>query len=270
MSRFARGYIPDPDGHRVTSFRHAKFGAAAVALPDSVDLTPFAPDPLDQSACGSCVGHALAGAVATSFARAGAPLGFVPSPRSIYQLARCIDRLSPSEPLTDEGSMPNQAIRSLNEWGIRPMRAPSPQGFNSDCDASNVNNEPTLDEIEQDATLLLIGQYAIDSTGAQRINDVCAALAAGYAVTVASFVDTAFEDLTANSAPYDVPDESDPNGGGHYLMVAGFKKVGAARLFLIQNSWGTEWGDGGRCWVTEAFIKQCSDIFALSVRKAAA
>lgn len=262
--RFAKGHIPDPEGHRVTSFKLAR--GVGAPLPDSVDLTPFAPSPLDQNRTSSCVGHATACALATSFARAGAPLGFVPSPHSIYQLALCIDRPDPSVPLVDAGSMPNQAMRGLTEWGIRPMRAPSPQGYNSDCDPSNVTDEPKLADLEQDATAVIVGQYEISSA-----TEAAQALAAGYAVTVASFVDTAFEELGPNSPPYDMPDETDPNGGGHYLFLVGYRHVAGKLQFRVQNSWGTtQWGDGGRCWVTTNFVNQCSDKYAMSVRKVAA
>jgi len=258
--RFAKGHIPDPEGHRVTSFRLAKVSGAD--LPDAVDLTAFAPSPLDQNRCGSCVGHATAGALATAFARASAPLGFIPSPRSIYQLARCIDRADSSVALTDGGSMPNQAMRSLTEWGIRPMQAPSPEGFNSDCDPSNVNNEPTLGELESDATAVVVGQYAIDSA-----EQAATAIAEGFPVTVASFVDTAFENIGPDSPPYDMPDESDPNGGGHYIFLVGYRHVNGKLEFLLQNSWGTtQWGSGGRCWVTADFVNQCTDKYAMSVK----
>lgn len=260
---YAKGYIPDPKGHSVTNFRLAR--GVSSELPDSVDLTPFAPLPLDQSQTSSCVGHATACAIATSFARAGAPLNFIPSPRSIYQLARCIDRGDPSVPLADQGSMPNQAMRSLSEWGIHPMHRPSPLGYNSDCDLSNVNDEPLLSELEADATTLFVGQYAIDSA-----YQAAQALAAGYAVTVASFVDSAFENMHADSAPFDLPNQSDPNGGGHYIFLVGFKHEDGKLLFRLQNSWTTHWADGGRCWVTENFVNQCSDRYALSARKASA
>ena len=219
---YAKGHIPDPTGHQVTSFRHA-FKASG-PLPDFVDLTPFAPSPLDQSNTSSCVGHATACAIATSLAKAGKPLGFIPSPRSIYQLARCIDRYDPSIALQDAGSMPNQAMRSLTEWGVRPMRMPSPLGFNSDCDLSNVNDEPTLGELEHDGEALLIGQYSVSSA-----NEAAQALASGFAVTVASFVDMAFERLAADSAPYDMPDETDPNGGGHYVFLVGYRHARGKR-----------------------------------------
>ncbi len=266
MSRLASGYIPDPPDHRVTSFRHAKrLGAAE--LPASVDLRPFAPPVLDQNECGSCVGHAIACAVATSFARLGTPLGFVPSPRSVYCLARCIDRQGPADPLTDEGSMPNQAVRSLSEWGVRPMLLPSPLGFNSDCDATNVNDEPTLGDLEQDATSLVLGQYEIDSFGAQRVEDLCAALASGFAVTCAvSAGNETWQGWKPSRGPLGAqhPVELD-----HYVWFCGYRTANGKRIFRIRNSWSHEWGDSGEIEIMEAFVSQIGDVYAFSVRKAA-
>lgn len=261
-----RGYIPDPDDHKVTSFRRAKLGAAA--LPASVDLRPFAPPVLDQNDCGSCVGHAIALAVATSFARAGNPLGFVPSPRGIYCLARTVDRVSPDEQLVDEGSMPNQAVRSIAEWGVRPMRTPSPLGYNSDCDLNNVNDEPTLAELEQDATALVLGQYEIDSFGAQRITDLCAALAGGFAVTcsVSSDNDT-WRDWTPARGPLGA---QSPVVLDHYVWFIGYRTENGKRIFRIRNQWGLFWGDAGEIEVTEAFVAQVGDLYAFNVRKVSA
>lgn len=263
--KYSTGYIPDPADHQVTSFRHARLGAAA--LPDSVDLRPFAPPVLDQNGCGSCVGHAVACAVATALARAGKPLGFIPSPRGVYCLARCIDRVSPSDALIDEGSMPNQAIRSLNEWGVHPMRAPSPEGFNSDCDPTNVNAEPTLQELETDAEAIVLGQYEIDSSGAQRVTDLCAALANGYAVTcsVSAGNDT-WQYWTPSNGPLgaQAPVELD-----HYVWFVGYRTAAGKRIFRIRNQWSPTWGDAGEIEVTEAFVAQVGDLYAMSIRKAA-
>lgn len=267
MTRFSKGYIPDPNDHRVTSFRHARIGTSA-ALPDAADLRPFAPEVLDQGECGSCVGHAIACAVATTFAAAGLPLGFVPSPRGLYCLARCIDRADPSTPLVDEGSMPNQAVRSLTEWGVRPMLAPSPQGYNSDCDPSNVNTEPTLAELEQDAVTVVVGQYEIDSFGAQRVQDLCAALAAGCAVTCSvSAGNGSWEYWRPSGGPLGAQSPVDLD---HYVWFVAYRTANGKRIFRIRNQWGVGWGEEGEIEVTEEFVAQVGDVYAYKARKAAA
>lgn len=266
--RRAKGHIPDNDGHTVEVFRGLTGIAAGLTMPDEVDLTPFVPTVLDQTNTNSCVGHATAIGIAVTFARAGQPLGFVPSPHSIYQLARCMERSDPSIPLRDFGSRPNLGIRSLNEWGIRPMKAPSPLGFSSDCDLSNVNDEPVFEDLELDAKQLLVGQYAITSSGIQAVNDVCASLYGGFGVVLSSFVDLAFERLHPGSDVYDLPDHTDSGGGFHYMTVLAFRTVNGRKQFLLQSSWGQMWGNNGRAWVTDRFVQQSIDRYALSVRKA--
>lgn len=264
----AKGYVPDPDDHQVTSFRHAKLGALkAVALPDEVDLRPHAPPVLDQNDTSSCVGHAIACAVGTSFSFRGEPLGFTPSPRGLYCLARCIDRADPSIPLVDEGSMPNQAVRSLSEWGIHAMQAPSPQGYDSDCDPSNVNNEPTLLELEQDALTLVVGQYEIDTWGPQRVLDICTALAAGYAVTCSvSAGNATWQQWTPANDPLGA---QSPIKLDHYVWFIGYRTVNGKKILRIRNQWGKLWGDEGEIEVTEDFVDQTSDLYAYNVRRAA-
>lgn len=267
MSARAKGYIPDPEGHRVTSFRRAKLLAfGAQALPDSVDHRPHCVPVLDQNACGSCVGHAVACACTDALTLSGAPLAFTASPRGCYLLARAVDRNDPSQPLIDEGSMPNQAVRAVQEWGVHAMKAPSPLGFNSDCDASNVNNEPTLWELEQDSVSLILGQYEIDSFGAQRVVDICAALANGYPVTcsVSAGNDT-WQEWTPARGPLG---SQSPVELDHYVRFVGYRTANGKRIFSIRNQWGTEWGDAGDIEVTEAFVAQIGDVYAFSVKVA--
>ncbi len=265
--RTARGYIPDPADHKVTAFAHAR-KLGATQLPDAVDLRPFAPRVLDQNSCGSCVGHSVACAIATALARAGTPLTFIPSPRSVYQLARCIDRYDLSQQLADEGSMPNQAVRSLSEWGVRPMKTPSPLGYDSDCDLSNVNDEPLLGELEQDAQTLLVGQYEITSDGAERAADVCAAIAQGFPVTIAvAGGANAFQEWTPSAGPLDA---HGPLTLDHYVWLIGYSTdAHGKRVFRARNSWGASYGDDGDVLITEGYLSFCSDIYPFSVRKAA-
>lgn len=261
------GYIPDPAEHRVTPFSRArKLGVAQ--LPASVDLRPFAPPVLDQNECGSCVGHAVAAAVACALTRAGTPLGFVPSPRSVYQLARLIDAGDLFGVLTDEGSMPNQAMRSLTEWGVRPMLVPSPLGYNSDCDVSNVNASVVLSELEQDAQAIIIGQYEVTSTGAQQTEDICAALAQGFPVPLA--VGGGADDFQLWTATRGPLDATAPLELDHYIWLLGYRTANGKRVFRARNNWGPDWGDGGEIEFTDGYVQFCSDIYPLSIRKAAA
>ena len=47
-----------------------------------------------------------------------------------------------------------------------------------------------------------------------------------------------------------------PIRGLHAVAVVASGSEGAARYFLIRNSWGTAWGDGGYAWLDDAFMNQ--------------
>jgi hypothetical protein len=47
-----------------------------------------------------------------------------------------------------------------------------------------------------------------------------------------------------------------PDGsGGHAVALVGYRSTASGRQFLVHNSWGKGWGDGGYGWVSEAMVK---------------
>ncbi|MGI6192394.1 MAG: C1 family peptidase [Christensenellales bacterium] len=63
--------------------------------------------------------------------------------------------------------------------------------------------------------------------------------------------------------------ETDENGlfrctvneyGGHAMSVWGYD----GELFRVQNSWGTDWADGGRCWMLAEDILRWNDCWAIA------
>lgn len=46
-----------------------------------------------------------------------------------------------------------------------------------------------------------------------------------------------------------LPDATD---GGHCMLVVGYDA--ALRLFRVRNSWGTDWGDTGHCWMPFGYL----------------
>jgi hypothetical protein len=175
-----------------------------------------------------------------------------------------VDRVDPSQPLTDEGAMPNQVMRALSEWGVRPMGPLVPGAF-SDCDPGNVNDEPTLADLEADATTTLIGWYRITSTGSARIEDCRKALAAKMTIGVGTFVDTAYEQWRPGQPPAGAPDLSDPNGGGHWQYVKHYDTMTTDRtVFDVRGSWTEDFGDHGDALTSEEWIQACSDLYVIA------
>jgi hypothetical protein len=263
---FARGYIRNPDGH-VAGIRFEHHLAAWTPTPSSVDLRSHAPAVKNQNACSSCCGHGTSTGISTTCRAQGRPLPFEPSERGIYAVGRCIDR-APGTPLADDGAMPHQVMRGISAWGVRPTKAPTSTGLNSDCEPSNVNDEPKLGELQQDAKALIVGEYAITATGAARVQQIRQALAAGFAVCFGVDVDAAFEAYDGTH----VIGAPDPKQilGGHWLCAVGYRTDATGKTIVIfRNSWDVSWGIAGDGEGDEAFIAGMSDITVMNVREAA-
>lgn len=259
---FAKGCHLERGSHKRTPFGVAKMrGLALASVPTSVDLSVFAPPVVDQTKYSACEGCSSSGAIYTTLGKAGTPLGWVPSQGGIYGLALALDRPDPSVPLVDEGTQTNAVERALSEFGIRPMGT-NVNGTNCDLSDATITADPLLADLEQDALTLLIGTYQINTTGAQKLNDVKLALASGFAVRVDTEVDQRFEDWAPSQQPYGVPDYSNALGG-HALFVIGY----SGDVFTVRNSWGHGWGLSGNLLVNAAFVEQ-ADCFAWSVRRA--
>jgi len=46
------------------------------------------------------------------------------------------------------------------------------------------------------------------------------------------------------------------NLGGHAVLCLGFGAVKGVNCFLIQNSWGTNWANAGRCYMTQKYFEK--------------
>jgi hypothetical protein len=275
------GHIPDPEDHMRTSVR-VLFGLAGIdhtATPPSASNRAFGPGVWHQGGPSSCVGHAINGAVYGTLGKAGTPLDAPCSPDWSYKIGRCIDRhpnADGSRPLlVDTGVMPNQAMRGLSEYGIRPMGPRPADGRNSDVDPSTVNNEPDLGGVEQGAGFELEGDYEIFPWDPHFIELVRAAIAAGINVCFSIFCDgegpRSVESWDPTTGPLGaVQTVNDPNGGRHYLYADGYHTLPNGKTIIEWvNSWGTGWGLQGYGEGNEEFMRGWSNVVVMKVRRKA-
>lgn len=240
---------------RRVSFKAMRLGTPV--LPLSIDLSPSCPPVKDQNGFGMCVGEAYSSAVNTRLAVAGTPVALV-SPYCVYKLSRCIDRAGASAPLTDSGTSPGSAIAALQNWGVVSDATWGQE------DATSLNAEPTLTELEEASDFCLNGAYFLQSDGDQRVIDICTALASGFPLGVS---------LAASGS------EFNNYGGGvlgaldgpidHENYVVGYT-LSATNDFTsvvlkCVNSWGTGWGEAGLYRANRAFVDQCEDFAVLDV-----
>lgn len=241
-----KGWLRDPHLAGVALHTNARTLLGSDMPPDcSFDLLTKTPSIWDQGQTSSCVGQAWAGLLSTMTGRAF-------SPAAVYALARLVDRSSFAEPLRDEGSMPMQAARAIDEWGVAlaekwPFLA------------SRINAEPALAELEACEAFHTFKPRRIYSYGLDRSLDVRRALSMGFPVVFGIDVDEAFERHTGG-----VIQRTLGGLGGHYLMATGYDARNGV-VFFGRNSWGTGWGESGEFRFSEELLDQADDLFIAEV-----
>ena len=250
---FAKGLILDPPSHMVSSAR--RLIGLATPLPKG-SVNQFAPPIRDQGQKSQCTGEGSMGAFVTSCNAHGIKLAIPPamggtspvtSPAWAYKVARAVDRTNPNIPLTDDGAMPNQVVRGIQEFGILAL------GDCSDEDA-DVNQEPTILELEKASRIHALGWNSIQSSGRDLVLDIMRAIGnAQVAVPASCDVDQAFEDYNGKGIIPSVL--AGQNYGGHFFYFSQFQTTASGSiLFRFRNSWTEGWGDQGTGWVDDQFI----------------
>jgi len=191
--------------------------------------------------------------------------GFRGSMHVLYSLTGALEGESP---LADDGRQCVDCLTVVATQGVAPFEGPTPDGRNSDVttDApANVCVTATSDEVTAAAQhKFALGENSIDPTAANLSDLLAACLAAKGVIYLGTEVGQAFESLSGDTVaePDTVP--NDPNGGGHALIIVGYRTNAAgAREFKVQNSWSVSWDLQGTCWVSLAWCAACWELHPL-------
>ncbi len=80
-------------------------------------------------------------------------------------------------------------------------------------------------------------------------------LASGQDIIVTIDLPDAFAPVGKANARY-IPHYTDAaKDSGHAMLVAGYASMKGGAYFLLHNSWGPNWGDGGYAWIHEETLK---------------
>jgi hypothetical protein len=159
----------------------------------------------------------------------------------------------------------NRPIAPLSLWPQNNREAcelADPQfeedcGFETHVQPGSWRTDPTL----------LSKKQAADGGGAYKVvqfeqlhvmpfdpNELTGALASGNSLWIAMKIDAlAFSAKSMRGGV--IPDWQFPNGG-HAMEMAGYRDTPNGRQFLVHNSWGVSWGEGGYGWISEAMIQK--------------
>ena len=103
-------------------------------------------------------------------------------------------------------------------------------------------------------------------TVAEKIRQTKVSLSEGKPVIIGMMIRENFKDLEKEDKYWDPENGNTSSSGGHAMVVVGYND--GKKAFEIMNSWGTEWGNDGYCWVKyEDFGKYCVYGYQLLIGK---
>lgn len=243
---------PIPRGFAVVNYKDV---APVTVIPDTIDMRSQAPPIRDQGAQGSCTGFSSSSAVTFLLIKQGI-LTNPPNPNDvrsaeyIYSLTRKTEGTFPA----DVGASITDTVNTIIQQGSAP-EADMPYD-------QNIYNQLPTPTAYADGLKTKALQYAV--IYGNDVDLIDNALAQGYPVLFGITVYSSFESSQAVNQPTgfiplptkDVQGNyTEPILGGHALWICGKFLVNGKRWYIVQNSWGLEWGDKGFCYISEDYLK---------------
>lgn len=223
------------------------------SLPESVDLRGRFNPIRNQGQQGSCVAFTLTSIYEYTIYRKTKELLDL-SEAFLYYNARDIDPNDDVNINTDVGSRSNCAIESLRDFGL-PLEDKCPYN-------DKVYNQRPSDEAYEDAKKRLL----IKALNVERKADIFkAALAEGYPIQGGFLLCDSFFSKASIDGYVPMPTESELSAamnpsegevrrhGRHEMAIVGYSDK--LQCFIVRNSWGTEWGDAGYCYLPYAYVE---------------
>uniref|UniRef100_A0A6C0KGS6 Peptidase C1A papain C-terminal domain-containing protein n=1 Tax=viral metagenome TaxID=1070528 RepID=A0A6C0KGS6_9ZZZZ len=197
-----------------------------------VDLRSKFPPPFDQGSLGSCTANALCGVIAYDMP------GFIGSRLFLYYNERYIEK----DVKDDGGAMLSDGVESLKIYGICPE---------SDWkyDISKFSVKPSKKCYQDAVSHHSVNVKNINNT----MKDMKNALSNGYPFVVGITIYESFEsDEVAKTGMVPMPSSSETCNGGHAVVCVGYDDE--KQVWIMRNSWGSKWGDGGYFYLPYAYL----------------
>lgn len=227
------GYLPSPEDSRdvLRLSLSAGYPNMSMALDRLVHIR-------SQGATSSCTAHAVDAAL--QILAKNYTLRSVAEP---YYYARSLDGGRPA----DTGAYLRNALKAISRLGVCPET-------DWPLRVASINRQPSATALH--AGFSWRGLRYSRLPGAGVFDSIKAALSAGHPVVFGTDVDEAF---CANDGPQTIDTRRGPSVGGHAMTLTGYD----GDLFRLANSWGADWRDGGRAWVSRGFILGVREFWAV-------
>jgi C1A family cysteine protease len=219
------GWVPD-----VPDQRDLLYGAVRpvpLALPPHVDLRPTCSLVENQGNLGSCTGNALAGAI--EFLERKDNIQFMDASRLfIYYNERAMERTVKS----DAGAMIRDGIKTLKNQGVCSEKS-------WPYIISKFAVKPSAGCYKEALNRQITSYRRILS-----LDEMRACLAEGFPFVFGFTVYEGFESQeVTRTGVLQMPQPNERSLGGHAVLAVGYDDV--QKRFIVQNSWGTGWGQKG-------------------------
>jgi len=232
-------------------FKSVRHLAAPVSLPAVFEL-PLQIPIYDQEDIGSCVANSACACYRFESAQIMGNFDFNPSRLFEYYNARKLQGWEKE----DSGAYIRDGFKAMNKWGLAkedlwPYRT------------SDFAKEPNS-QVYSDGLNNVIVKYAAVQQSETVIKQT---LLSGAAVSFGFNVYSSFMygSWTSNDpAIMPIPKKNEQMLGGHAVTIIGYDD--SKKSFLIQNSWGTGWGNDGKFWMPYSFLlnsTECDDFWAI-------
>ena len=231
-SRYFLNVLPSPNDDRDFRYQQSK-----VELKQSVDLRTFDTLVEDQGYLGSCVGSALTNAYEI-MVNVLYPDRYVElSDLYVYYNSRLYDNTVS----TDTGAYLRDGLKSMTQFGCCSEEL-------WPYDINKFDDQPTP-ECYIDGAQRLVTRYESLYT----LRDMLEVLNNDQPVVIGMLVYSDFMTVGAISPVVPMPSSGDFAAGGHAIVLVGYNLD--RQQFLAKNSFGTDWGADGYCWIPFEYVR---------------
>ena len=241
------GWKKDPKDHRDWQFKHV-LKELETTLPAFVDLRGQLSPVENQENIGSCVANAVVGALEfLELKSLKCWLRWWTKYRDLSRLFVYYNaRQADGDVESDTGTTIRTAVKAVAQLGVC-MEKTWPY------DTTRWMDRPS-DLAYKQAKVSEIKDYYRANAG----TEVKQALALDFPVPFGATLFPSFENVGSDGK---VPMPSGEPIGGHAMLIVGYDNL--KQVYIVRNSWGTDWGDKGYCYFPYAYLEnpQLADDF---------
>lgn len=125
-------------------------------------------------------------------------------------------------------------------------------------DIGEFTDVPTNLENKEATKYIIPGYQRLNS-----ISDIKHALCNDHLVVFSIAIYESFENSVGSDGIVPVPQANEQELGGHAMCIVGYDDTLHGGSFIVRNSWGTNWGDNGYCYMPYTMYKYIMDAWTV-------